>query len=216
MLEALGGSTKNNSSNGPYKYLGEGNIGNYSDLYQALGLPVGSTIITGQAFLRYYSQEEAKNCIVPKTGIAVNISFNTLLQAGLVAGKNITFNGKNYFARLIRGANTLPLDQMGSVPDSTIYPAGAVFNFCEFNLLFNPIIDMSGKSPEGMAYGDQWKYQPGDLGFITARQANSTFCANYNSSNVLLRGSSDQRFAAMRSRGTTSTYWSLRPILFEI
>ncbi len=216
MLEALGGSLKNNSSNGPYKYLGEGNIGNYSDLYQAAGLPVGSTIITGQAFLRYYSQGEAKNCIVPKTGIAVNISFDALLQAGLVTGKYITFNGKNYFARLIRGANTLPLDQMVSVPDSTIYPAGAVFDFCEFNLLFNPIIDITGKSPEGMVYGDQWKYKPSDLGFITARQANSTFCANYNSSNALLRGSTDQRFAAMRGRGGTSTYWSFRPILFEV
>lgn len=216
MLEALGGSTKNNLSNGPYKYLGEGDLGNYSDLYQALGLPAGPTIINGLTFLRYYSQDEAKNCIVPKKSIAVNITFNTLLQTGLVLGKNITFNGKNYFARLIRGANTLPLDQMGSVPDSTIYPAGSVFNFCEFNLLFNPIIDMSGKSPEGMTYGDQWKYQPGDLGFISARQGNSTFCANYNSSNVLLRGSTDQRFAAMRSRSTASIYWSLRPILFEI
>jgi len=216
MLELMGGVSPNkNAVIGPYTYLDEGSYGNYSDLYQALGLS-GGNVTSSQAFLRYYSQAEKKNCIMPKVAVAVNVSFNSLMAVGLVEGRKVNFAGKEYFARLIRGANTLPVDAMQQVADSTIYPAGAIFNFCEFNLLFNPIISMSGTSPEGMVYGEQAKFSPAALGFGSARSGNSTICANYNASNVLLRGSTDHRFAAMRGRGGTSTYWSFRPILFEV
>lgn len=215
MLESLLSAKKVGSpTTGEYTFLGEEAVGLYPDL-NAASAQWGSGF-GGNIFLKYYSHLEDKNCYIPKKVISINGITGELVTKGLAVGKEITFNKRRFFCRLIRGANTDPINSMPAQSDVTVYPNVPLFAFSEFNWLFNPIVNMAGTSPEGMVYGSAAKYALADLGFGGATNGNATICGNYRTGQMLLRGSSNQLWAGMRSQSQQNAYWAYRPILFEL
>lgn len=219
MLEVLAQQRKSAAPGGDIgdlTFISLDSVNSYSNLAKACGITTG-TVTGDNRFLRYFSSGLNKEVLVPIKGVVTDISFDALRSLGLVDGKEITFAGNNYLARFIRGAN---VGDDGKLPtsgfDYSTYPNNELFAFCEYNKIFCPVVNMSGSSPEGIVYGSQAKYALSEFGFGSATRANSTFCLNYNSNNVLLRGSSNPNFSGQRGRASTSTYWAYRPILIPI
>ena len=196
-----------------YVYVREYALITYADLKTALAISSGSWV-SDSAWLEY--RLGTKACFVAKRCVCTGILYNVLYNLGMVDGVTITIGGKQYLCRFIRGANPPYLNAMPAIADYGNYPADAVFSKAEFIRLFAPILNKSGNSVDGIPYGTQAKFTPAQLGFQAVTSGNSTMCAEHNGTSMLMRGSSDETFACVRSRTTANTYWGFRPILIEI
>lgn len=195
-----------------YVYVAEATPFTYADVKAALGATTGAWV-SGNAWLKY--QLGTKTVYLAKKCIATQISFDTLNGYGMVDGRIINLGGVDYLCRLPRGGTPPYLNALPSFADVNPYPANALFSYAEFMRLLAPIINKSGSSAEGIPFGTSAKISTVNLGFASATAGNSTICAEHTSGAMLLRGSTDERFAGVRSRSTTSTYWGFRPLLIE-
>lgn len=199
--------------NGDYTYVKETALAQYASLKSALGLLAG-TWVSDSAWLEY--SLGGKACYVSKRCVCNGITFNVLYDRGLVEGVTITLGGKQYLCRFIRGAAPAYLNAMPNIADYGSYPANEVFSKAEFMRLFAPILNKTGNSVDGIPFGTHAKFTPQQLGFQVQTAGNSTMCAEHNATMQLMRGSTDETFACVRSRTQMSMYWGFRPILIEI
>lgn len=196
-----------------YIYTNESSLMNYTSLKTLLGLDDG-TWLNDSLWLQYTLGN--KLAYMAKRCVCTSIAYNTLVAAGLVEGKVITWGTKQYRCRLIRGTAQVYPNGIPVISDLTNYPANAMFSNAEFIRLIAPVLNKTGRTVEGIAYGTKAKFTLAQLGFQGASTGNSTMCAEHNSTSMLMRGSTDETFACLRPRTDKSTYWGFRPLLIEL
>lgn len=131
----------------------------YAQASSIAGVSAGSVIAANANAGWFKFAYKQKTLYVAQKPIRSNISHTNLNSAGLINGKTVTINGKQYKCRLLVGAKT--------------FTSGSkVYHPCEFDDLLYKVCANSG-----LAEADRWEsFTAAELGFGGSTAGSATCC----------------------------------------
>lgn len=113
---------------------------NYSDLASLVGLTAGTTINASAPWMKFNA--DGVNYFIPQKPVRTNLNWNNLNTVGLVFGKVISIQGKNYLIRLMTGATTDPGNIPGGEWDKFMYE----LEFSDAELGLDSTVNLQGRA----------------------------------------------------------------------
>ncbi len=194
-------------------------------LASLVGLSAGVSQNSNEPWLHFVDSIDSKTKFIAKKPFRHTVTWSNLDVLGIVYGKEITIQGKQYICRLIKGANSDPNNDTRNTPD----PPGTWGS--EWNRLLYPICAPTG-NPEwdvindtsSLGFGAWANYaQDTDLGLIyktapgyDGADGAFSWCQEKNSSDSrfrVIRGSYGVSMYSAWTYTAISTGYGWRPLL---